>query len=197
MRRAIFMSSTRRWTKFPCESATQVVEGEEAIRRSGLDYTILRASMIYGGPQDNNMTKLISEIRRCRIFPVFGNGRNLIQPVFVGDLVEAFVWCVEHPETAGKEWTLAGPEAIPYRRALEIIASALGKKILFVPVPISLCLFFVKIYERLVRHPRITAEQVRRFGEDKAFDIEPARREIGFAPRSFEEGIRLKLSGEA
>jgi hypothetical protein len=39
-------------------------------------------------------------------------------------------------------------------------------------------------------------EQIRRFGEDKAFDIQPALTEIGFNPRPFSEGIGMKLAGE-
>jgi len=195
--RAIFISSTRRYTKFPCESSVQVIEAEEAILRSGLNYTILRPSMIYGGPEDNNITRLVRQIRRHRIFPLFGSGANLIQPIFVWDLVEAIFYCMEHQETSGRDYTLAGPEPITYRRAVEIIATAIKKKIILLPVPLPLCILLAKIYEKMVRHPRLTAEQVRRFSEDKVFDIAPARREIAFSPRTFEEGIRLKLAGEA
>jgi nucleoside-diphosphate-sugar epimerase len=197
VRRALFMSSTRRYTKFPCETSRQVIDSEEAIRHGGLDYTILRPSMIYGGPQDNNITKLVDQIKRHKFFPLFGDGSNLIQPVFVWDLVDALLYCVAHPETAGREYTIAGPEPITYRQIVEIIAGALGRKIIFVPVPLPLCLFMAGIYEKIASKPRVTSEQVRRFGEDKAFDIGAARREIGFSPRSFEEGIRLKINGEA
>jgi len=194
--RAIFMSSTRRYTRFPCTSASQVIEGEEAIRKSGLEYTILRPTMIFGGRRDNNMTPLVNQMRRHTLFPLFGSGKNLIQPVFVRDLVEAIVYCVEHPETSGTEYTLAGAEAVSYRRALEIIAREMKIRIRLIPIPLPLCILAARIYEKISRHPRITAEQVRRFGEDKVFDIEPARKEIAFNPRSFEEGIRLKISGE-
>jgi nucleoside-diphosphate-sugar epimerase len=40
-------------------------------------------------------------------------------------------------------------------------------------------------------------DQIRRLEEDKVFDITEARRDLGFSPRSFEEGIRRKLSGTA
>ncbi len=192
----IFISSTRRYTKFPCVSATEVIEAEDAIRKTGLEYTILRPAMIYGGKRDNNMSKLVEQIRHHTIFPIFGSGKNLIQPLFVWDLVSAILYCVEHPATARKEYTLAGPEAITYRQALDAIARLTNRKIHFVPIPLWLCVAGVKIYERCTQRPRITAEQVRRFGEDKTFDIEDARRDLGFAPRSFEEGIKLKLSGD-
>jgi len=196
VRRALFMSSTRRYTRYPCISATEVIEGEAALRKSGLDYTILRPSMIYGGPRDNNMTKLVAQVKTRRIFPLFGSGKNLIQPVFVLDLVEAMIHCLEHPDTIGREYILAGPLPMTYRQCLDIIARQLDKKPLFLPVPLGLCIFAAKVYEKMTNKPRITAEQVQRFGEDKAFDIELAQKEIGFNPRSFEEGIRMKLAGE-
>lgn len=194
--RALFMSSTRRYTKFACESADAVIKGEDYIKKSGMDYTILRPTMIYGGARDNNMTKLVNHLGRFRIFPIFGNGKNLIQPVFVWDLVEAMVYCVDHPETAKKEFTLAGPEPLTYRGALEIIAGQLNRKVFLLPVPLFLCSAVCRIYEKCVSRPRITSDQVRRFGENKAFDISKAREEIAFSPRSFKEGIRLKIAGE-
>jgi uncharacterized protein YbjT (DUF2867 family) len=196
IRRVVFISSTRRYTKFPCETASQVIEGEEIIRKSGLDYTILRPAMIYGGPRDNNMTKLVDQVKRHYFFPLFGKGKNLIQPIFVLDLVKTIIDCLDNDRTIGKEYTLAGPESFSYRECIDIIAQGLNRKIVIVPIPLGLCLFLARIYEKTTRNPRVTAEQIRRFGEDKVFDIQPARREIGFNPRSFAEGIAMKLAGE-
>lgn len=194
--RAIFMSSTRRYTKFPCISATQVIEGEEIIRKSGLHYTILRPSMIYGGARDNNMTKLVHQIKRHYFFPLFGKGNNLIQPLFVFDLVKAIIDCLENDQTIGKEYTLAGQEPFSYRECIDTIARKLKRKIKFISLPLGFCIFLAKIYEKTTKKPRVTAEQIRRFGEDKAFDIQPARSEIGFNPRPFSQGIGMKLAGE-
>jgi nucleoside-diphosphate-sugar epimerase len=194
--RAIFMSSTRRFTKFPCTSATEVMEGEEIIRKSGLNYTILRPSMIYGGSRDNNMTKLIHQIRRHYIFPLFGGGKNLIQPVFVLDLVKTVIDCLGNDKTIRREYTLAGPSPFSYRECINMIARRLNRKIILIPLPLGLCLFLARIFEKTTRKPRVTVEQIRRFGEDKAFDIQPARTEIGFNPRPFSEGIGMKLAGE-
>ena len=196
IRRSVFLSSTRRYTMFPCPSQTQVLEGEDAIRSSGLDYTILRPAMIYGGPRDNNITRLVNQIRKTSLFPLFGDGSNLIQPIFVEDLVDAVLFCLKNNQTIGKEYTLAGPEPISYRQAVEIIAAETGRKIKFIPISLGLCLFLTRIYQTAVRKPKITVEQVRRFGEDKNFDIETAKEELGFRPRSFEEGIRKKIAGK-
>ena len=152
--------------------------------------------MIYGGPRDNNITKLVNQLKKYSIFPIFGNGKNLIQPVFVWDLVDVIVHSLEHPETSGKEYTVAGKEALTYHKALEIIAENLGKRVRFIHVPISLCYILAKIYQMLVKHPRVTAEQIMRFGEDKNFDIEIAGKELDYHPLSFIEGVKLKIKGD-
>ncbi len=47
-------------------------------------------------------------------------------------------------------------------------------------------------YELLSRNPRIRVEQLRRLAEDKAFSIDAAVRDLGYAPRPFADGIRAE-----
>ena len=51
-----------------------------------------------------------------------------------------------------------------------------------------------RCYERLSRHPRIRAEQLQRLAEDKAFAIDDAVRDLGYAPRPFADGIRAEAA---
>ena len=51
-----------------------------------------------------------------------------------------------------------------------------------------------RYYERVSRHPRIRAEQWQRLAEDKAFSIDAAVRDLGYAPRSFSDGIRAEAA---
>jgi hypothetical protein len=58
-----------------------------------------------------------------------------------------------------------------------------------VPVPLAPLVTLARGYERLSRHPRIRAEQLLRLAEDKAFPIDAAIRDLGYAPRPFSTGI--------
>jgi hypothetical protein len=49
-----------------------------------------------------------------------------------------------------------------------------------------------RLYERFGAAPRIRAEQILRLGENKAFPIVDAERDLGYAPRPFAEGIRAE-----
>jgi nucleoside-diphosphate-sugar epimerase len=196
VRRALFFSSTRRFTEFDCVSARQVIEGERVIESSRLDFTILRPSMIYGSRRDHNVARVMAHLRRHRVFPLIGGGRNLVQPVFVLDLVDALLAAIRRPEAVRKAYTIAGPEAITYRRQIEMIANAVGRKVFFLPVPITPMLWAAKCAEAVLPKPYLTTEQVRRMAEDRAFDISDARRDLGFAPRPFEDGVRSEAAGE-
>jgi nucleoside-diphosphate-sugar epimerase len=195
VRRAIFMSSTRRFTKFPEETARQVIAGEEAVRESGLDWTIIRASMIYGSHHDNNLVHLVNALKKYPVHPLIGGGHMKWQPVFTWDVVAALVAALDKPESIGHDYNVAGPEPIEYCEMVRTILRQLGKKSLLVPVPVSLAKFVVMAYGMVSSKPRIRLDQIQRLEEDKVFDITDARRDLGFAPISFEEGIAKKLAG--
>lgn len=195
--RCVFVSSTRRFTKFPEETAHQVLAGEEAIRSSGMDYTILRPSMIYGGREDNNLEHLLTALRRWPIHPLVGGGDMLWQPVFTWDVVHAILAALERPETIGKEYTLAGPVPITYRQMVETILREAKLKRALLPIPWQVASTAVTFYSRVSPRPRIRPDQIQRLKEDKVFDISEAQKDLGFGPISFEEGIRQKLAGKA
>jgi uncharacterized protein YbjT (DUF2867 family) len=194
---AIFMSSTRRFTRFPEETARQVIVGEEAVRTSGLDYTIIRPSMIYGGRQDNNLEHLVASLRRWPVHPLVAGGKMKWQPVFTWDVVQALVEALDRPETIGREYTIAGPEPITYREMVRTILREAKLRRLLFPIPFGLAKAAVNLVHRFSATPRIRPDQIDRLREDKIFDISDARRDLGFNPIPFADGIRRKLEGTA
>ncbi|MCX7016307.1 MAG: NAD(P)H-binding protein [Candidatus Sumerlaeota bacterium] len=197
VQRLICMSSTRRYTRFDCDSARAVVAGESAVEVSGLRWTILRPSMIYGGDRDNNIERLIRHFRRTRLFPLVRGGRQLVQPVFVWDVVGAIEAALERPASIGCAYTLAGPEPLTFRQMVDAAARIAGCRPLFVPVAYPLAFAGAWLAERLLRRSPLTVEQVQRFLEDKAFDLADARKDLGFDPISFETGMWRKQKGQA
>lgn len=199
VRRYLQMSSTRRYTKWPCPTSREVIAGEEIITDSRLDYTIIRPTMIFGGCRDANVTRLVGWFRRRRWFPLFGNGKNLLQPVFVEDLVDAMMTAINNPDVSTRgEYTIAGPEPITYEQFLRETARACGvKRPLLLKVPYSIALMASRLIAPISGGRFLTPEQVRRLGEDKDADISRAIEELGFGPRSYSEAIHLKATGMA
>jgi uncharacterized protein YbjT (DUF2867 family) len=102
----------------------------------------------------------------------------------------------------GATYDLAGPAPLTFGELLRTAAQAVGSRTRFIPVPLAPVLAAARGYELVSRTPRIKAEQVQRLAEDKVFAIQAAARDLGFAPRSFADGIRsearaLGLAGRA
>jgi uncharacterized protein YbjT (DUF2867 family) len=202
VRGAVFVSTTAVTTTLPAATRRIRLAAERRIADSGLAWTILRPTMIYGAPGDRNLCRLLPLLRRAPVLPVPG-GRHLQQPVHVADVAHAVLAAAE---AIGAEWAgpgqrergakpggvtydLAGPAPMTFDELLRTAARAVGSRTRFVPVPLPPVLAAARGYELVSRHPRIRSEQVRRLAEDKAFTIHAAARDLGFAPRSFAAGI--------
>ncbi len=94
---------------------------EEFIRRSGVPYTILRSSLVYG-PEDHFTTGLARMIRSAPgIFLIPGGGRTVIQPLWVEDLVACLLWSLENPQAANQTYDVGGSEYFSVRQVMEIL----------------------------------------------------------------------------
>ena len=188
--RAIFVSTTAVMTTLSARSKQVRLAAEQEIRESGLQWTILRPTMIYGAPGDRNLSRLLTLLPRVPLFPVPGGGRHLQQPVHVADVADAVLNAVERAAGAGHCYDVAGPEPGSFAELLRVCARAVGSRARFVPVPPSAA---ARCYEVLSARPRIRAKQVQRLAEDKAFAIDDAVRDLGYAPRSFADGILAEV----
>jgi uncharacterized protein YbjT (DUF2867 family) len=189
--RAVFISTTAVTTSLPVASKRVRLAAELRISASGLDWTILRPTMIYGEPGDRNFSRLLPLLRRVPVLPVPG-GRHLQQPVHAADVADAVLAAAERPATAGHYYDVAGPVPLTFTELLVTAARAVASRTRFVPVPLSPAVAAARGYELLSRNPRIRAEQVLRLAEDKVFAIDEAARDLGYAPRPFADGIRAE-----
>lgn len=192
VKRVYFITTTGIFSKYHhCSDIYK--DGEEKIRSSGLTYTILRPSMIYGSLRDKNMNRLIKVLNRAPVFPLFGAGRALMQPVFVDDLANGIVAAIDNPATENNDYNLAGPSGIPYRAIVETIAKTLEKRVTMLHVGLPLASSLVRFAQYVPGFP-ISHEQVLRLLEDKVFDISKARHDLEYHPRSFSEGIAAEVA---
>lgn len=194
IQRAIFISTTAIFTQLNAKSKQVRLAAETAIINSGLGYTILRPTMIYGSLRDRNMWRLIQFMRYSSIVPIFGDGNSLQQPIYVGDVAQAITSCLCNDQTIGKSYNLAGKYPLTYNQVIDTIAKQMSKSVWKIHVPSSPVVSLLKFFERLHLPFPIKAEQVLRLNENKSFSYEEAGKDIGFRPLAFEEGIKLELS---
>jgi nucleoside-diphosphate-sugar epimerase len=193
IKRAIFISTTGIFTKLNPDSKGIRIEAERLIKESDLDYTIIRPTMIYGTPKDRNMWRLVKYLKRLPVLPILGNGTYLQQPVYVNDLAWAVVSAYETDTSIKKAYDISGAKAFTYNEVVDITANAIGKKVLKIHIPMKLSYNLLKFYEKTTSKPILKAEQVLRLNENKDFSHDEARKDFGYSPLSFEEGIKHEV----
>jgi len=196
--RAVFVSTTAIFTGLAAPSKPTRLAAEQAVMSSSLCWTIVRPTMIYGAPGDRNMERLLRFLRRTPVVPLPGGGRGLQQPVHVDDLAMAIASAITEPAAAGGCYDIAGPDAHSLRAVVTAAAQAVGRRPVLLPVPLAPVVgalrTYEKTYEKRAHVAHLRAEQLARLAEDKAFEITSARRDLGYCPRSFADGIAAEAA---
>ena len=190
--RLVVVSSTSAHSRFEFRSAPRLAN-EALLAGSGLRWTVVRPSMIYGSELDHNMHKLLRFLDRLPVFPLFGTGENLWQPVYYEDLARGLYAALTKPGTDGQTYDLPGARPLAYLDLVRTAANALGRRVRIVRIPAEPVRRALLAAERLRLPLPVSSEQVLRLREDKAYPYEKAREELGYAPRTFKEGIALEV----
>ena len=109
-------------------------KGELLVTEAFPRATILRPSVLFG-PQDSFLNALASIAARMPFLPLFGRGNTRLQPVYVGDVAEAALRALTHPEAAGKTYELGGPEVYSYRALVKLVLARSKRRRLLLPLP--------------------------------------------------------------
>lgn len=187
--RAVFVSTTAIFTTLPAASREKRQAAEAAVIGSGLRWTILRPTMIYGAPGDRNLERLLRFVVEWPVVPVPGNGLAKVQPVHVDDLAAAVVSAWRTDAAAGRAYEISGREPVTLDRLIEIAAGVCGRRPFVLHLPLAPVAWALGTAEDIGLHPKIRREQVLRLAEDKAFPHDAAARDLGFSPRDLGEGL--------
>ena len=192
VKRVYYVNTTGMFSKYKAYS-TLYKEFEAAIKASAIIYTIIRPTMIYGNRQDANIHKLIKLMKRFPVFPVLGDGRGLLHPIYAGDLAKVLASALQKEEiTRYKAYNVAGKAPMHYMEILQAIRAALNRNVIFVHIPYQLALLCGRLGD-FIPNDLINYEKVQRLKEDKNFDYMDAVKDLGFQPRSFYEGVALEV----
>lgn len=194
IRRAVFVGTTAIFTTLAAKTKSVRGEAEKAIAESGLDWTLIRPTMIYGSPRDRNMIRLVRHIQRWPFVFVAGSGEHLQQPVFVDDVAAAVVDSLRHDATIGRAYNISGAAPLTFNEVIDTVARVLGKRVRKIHIPVAPVVTMMRAIERMRIKLPFKSEQIQRLNENKAFAHDEAARDFGFEPRSFEEGIRQEIA---
>src|SRR5271169_582618 len=132
--------------------------GEAAVRDAFPTVTILRPSVVFG-PEDQFFNRFAAMAMMMPALPLIGGGETRFQPVYVGDVADAVIKCVEDPATAGRTYELGGPKIYTFRELLELLLSEIRRKRRFVDLPFGVAAFQARLMS-LLPNPPLTPDQV-------------------------------------
>jgi len=169
--------------------ARRLREGEELVfataAKRGATATLLRPTLIYGAGRDATLTRIAQLASRWGRFPLPRDANGLRQPVHCEDLAAASFACVNTPATQNQTYALPGGETLTYREMVARVLACLEPppKLIELPAPMfNAALFLAQLTGRATG---LGEAAVRRMRNDLTFDIGPAQRDFGYAPRKF------------
>lgn len=164
---------------------------EELVRASGLEWTIMRPSLIFG-PKDAFINMLADQLRLAPVMPVMGDGHYRLQPIHADDVARCFALALELPETIGQCYEICGNDRLSYVELLDAVAAAMGKSPPFKPhAPLGLMKLIIPAMQHIPQFP-ITMDQLQMLLEENICDGS-WKLTFGFVPRDLREGIREYL----
>jgi nucleoside-diphosphate-sugar epimerase len=151
----------------------------------GVEWVILRPTLIYGLGRDKNITEIARFIQRFGFFPLFGKADGLRQPVHAKDVAAACVAALRAPAAANRAYNLSGGETLAYRDMVVRVFAALGRTPRLLPVPLSAFRLAVALLRWLPRYRHWSAAMAERMNRDLVFDHAEAARDLAFKPKTF------------
>jgi len=134
VRRLVQMSALKAKPEGPSEYLASKAAGEQVVlaAQGTLDITVFRPSVIFG-LGDSFLTMFSDVLKTLPVFPL-GFGHARFQPVWVGDVADAFVNSLENSATFGHAYDLCGPKTYTLREMVEYTAKLSNRSARIVPL---------------------------------------------------------------
>lgn len=158
---------------------------EELVRNSGLDYTIIKAGVVYGRG-DHMLDHLSHALHTFPVFALVGLEEKSVRPLAVADLAHVMRAAIVDRRMKRQTIALLGPEEMYLGEAVRRVAEVLGKRPLMFRLPVACHYLMARIFETLMTTPLVSLAQVRILSEGVVepgsqvvplpYDLTPTRR---------------------
>lgn len=157
--------------------------GEQASIGSGVPYTVLRPSLIFG-PGDGFFTLIAKLIKFNPVVPIAGNGRALFQPIAIEDVTRCMLVALERGPS-NRVHEIGGPEHLTYDDIVLTVKYAIGAHRFTAHVPVPMMLPPAFLMEHVLRNPPVTVGQLRMLEKNNMTLLDSVSRQFGFEPMRF------------
>lgn len=168
---------------------------EEIVRNSGLDYTVLKAGVVFGRG-DHMLDHLSHALYTFPFFPLVGLKDRTCRPLAVEDLVQVMRAALVDLRLKQQTVAVLGPEEIYLREAVRRVAEVVGKQPLIFPLPVWCHRIMARVFEFTMKTPLASLAQVRILSEGIVepstpvlrlpYDLIPTRK---FTPEQIRNGL--------
>jgi NADH dehydrogenase len=168
---------------------------EAAVRASGIEYTIIRPTWIYG-PRDAALNRFLGFARALPMVPMTNGGRQQLAPVFIDDVAALVADALGDPAAVNQIFELGGPETLPMReiihRALRI--AGIDRPLLPGPTPLIKA---GAVPLSLLPTPPLTPSAVDFINQPATVDIQPLLARMPRRLTPLDEGLASYLGPAA
>ncbi|APV44596.1 NADH dehydrogenase [Dehalogenimonas formicexedens] len=162
--------------------------GMEIVKNSGLDFSILQPSVMFGEGA-GFIASLVRSIHIAPfIVPIAGDGKSELQPIWVGDVTSCVMKLVSG-EKSGRSIEIGGPEILTYEETIDAILAALDEKKAKIHVPRWLMRPGVAVMDALLKNPPITMVEFKSMEIPNITGVDSVEKEFGFKPLALKEGL--------
>lgn len=162
--------------------------------KKGMKTVTLRPAAIYGPGDPERFYMIFRRVAKGR-FPMFGNGKTLYHPLYIDNLVDAFLLAQDPDRGNGQSYLIADEEYFPIEELVKRVAKALNVDVKIPHYPVWPVVVVGHIVEKACKPFRITPpifpRRVDWYRQNRAFKIEKAKRDLGYRPRvGIDEGLK-------
>jgi NADH dehydrogenase len=168
---------------------------EQSVRSSGLGYTLIRPTWVYG-PGDVSLNRFINLGRRLPIVPMTNLGNQLLAPVFVDDVARLAADAVVDPAADRQVFEIGGPQTMPMREVIGRALKAAGLSRPIIPGSASLIKLAVAPLG-LLPEPPMTPSAIDFINQPAAVDVGPLLERMPRRLTPLGEGLATYLGPSA
>lgn len=144
---------------------------EEIVRGSGLDYTVIKAGVIYGRG-DHMLDHLSHALHTFPVFALIGLREQPVGPTVIDDMIRVIYAALVEDRLSRQTVAVTGPEEMALGETVKRVARVLGKKPFFIRMPLWFHYVLGWFCERIMTIPLVSIAQVRILSEGV---VEPYR----------------------
>ncbi len=169
-------------------------------REHRVPVVVLRPGFIYG-PRDRTVLPRLVESLRQGQMRYIARGKYALNTIYIDNLVEAVFLAVDHPQAVGQVYNLTDGELVTKKEFIDAIADGAGLPRPTRSVPLWLARLVARVMERRARRrgaqraPRLTQARLKFLGLNLGFNIDKAKRELGYQPKvPFAQAIKQTMA---